>query len=84
MVVGNTRAQVVDMMKPDVAGEPLQDSWQLIKGTALKRRCGVIPVLGPRPIGALELMLHVEQPQADGAGKRRYGELNQSEMPSGR
>lgn len=31
IVVRNTRAQVVDMMEPDITREPLEDSWQLIK-----------------------------------------------------
>ena len=35
VVVGNPRAQVMYMMKPDVTGEPLQDFRKLVKRTAL-------------------------------------------------
>jgi len=31
IVVGNARTQMVNMMKADVAGEPLEDAGQLIK-----------------------------------------------------
>ena len=31
MVVGNTWTQVMDMMEPNIAGEPLQDSGELVK-----------------------------------------------------
>ena len=60
MVVRNARAEVMNVMKPDIAGKPLQDSRQLVERASLQRRRRVVPILGARPIGAVELMLHVE------------------------
>ncbi len=77
MVIGNRRLQMVDVVEPDVAGEPLQDPGQLVERTALERRPGEIPLLAPRPIDAIELMLHIEQPDPGGTGHRRDDHLNQ-------
>src|SRR5579863_9658424 len=77
MVVRNARTQVMNMMEADIAGEPLQEFGQFVKRAALERRRGVIPILGARPVSALELVLHIEEPKADGSGKSRHGELDQ-------
>jgi hypothetical protein len=60
MVVRNARTQVMDVMESNIAGEPLEDSRQFVERTALQRRCRIVPVLGARLIGTLELMLHVK------------------------
>ena len=31
MIIGNARTEMMNMMKPDVAGEPLQDFGQFVK-----------------------------------------------------
>jgi hypothetical protein len=36
IIIGNARTEVMNVMEPDVAGKPLQDTRQLIKGTALE------------------------------------------------
>jgi len=48
MIIGNARAQVVDMMEADVAGKPLENPGQLVIGIALERRILVPPAAAPR------------------------------------
>src|ERR1700691_694504 len=55
VVIGDARAEVVNVMEPDVAGEPLQDSGQLVKRTALQGRGGKTPVLTAFPVNILKL-----------------------------
>src|SRR4051812_29397203 len=45
VVIGNARAQVMDVMKSDVARKPLQDPRQFVKRTAFECRRRVIPLL---------------------------------------
>ena len=68
VVVRNPGTQVVDMVKPDIAREPLQDLWQAQERAALERGDGVVPVLGALPVGVLILVLHIKQPYAASAG----------------
>src|SRR5204862_8241961 len=44
IVIGNTRAQMMDMVKADVAGEPLENPGQLVERTAFLRGLGIGPV----------------------------------------
>jgi len=60
IVIGNPRAQMVNVMKPDVAREPLQNPWKLVERTALQRRLCVIPFFTPLPINPFKLVLHIE------------------------
>jgi len=64
VVVGDACAEVVDVMQADVAREELQELWQLQITAAAQRGVRVAPVAGALPIGVLELVLHVEQPDA--------------------
>src|SRR5450755_1223998 len=70
MVIRDARTQVMNMMKANIAGKPLQDFRELIEGTALKRRAGVVPLLDPRTVRTLKLVLHVEEPHAQRPRKR--------------
>src|SRR3989442_13203917 len=76
MEVGYSGAQVMDMMDPDAAGEPLQESGQLVKGAPLDGRFREAPLLPPLPVHSFELMLHVKQPEADRPGDHHDGKLN--------
>src|ERR1041385_2498616 len=60
VVIGNPRTEMMDVMKADVAGEPLQHPGKFKEGTALQRRRRVIPLVAPLPVHSLELMLHVK------------------------
>src|ERR1700683_4096619 len=73
MVIRNARTQVMDVMKSNITGEPLQYFGELIVGATTQRRVGVVPVLATRPIRALKLVLHVEKPHAQRRGKCRHG-----------
>src|SRR5688500_11417006 len=77
VVVGNARAQVVDVMKADVARQPLQHLRQLVVGAAAQCGRRVVPVVAAFPINAIELMLHVEQPESDAAGDRHRDRLHE-------
>ena len=79
IVIRYPRAQMVNVMKANIAGEPLENLWQFIERTTLQRRGRIVPFAGPLPIDALELMLHVEQPHTRRTGHRGGGQLNQQE-----
>src|SRR5437773_11814514 len=61
VVVRNPRTQMVNVVKPNVAREPLQHPGQSVERTALQRRRRVIPLPATFPINPLKLMLHVKQ-----------------------
>ena len=77
VVVGNARAQVVDVVEADVAREPLQDFGQLVVGAAPQRRRREIPLIAAFPMHLLELVLHIKHPDAGPARDRDHHELNQ-------
>src|ERR1700722_1983794 len=60
MIVGDERAQMMNVMKSDVARKPLQDARQFIERAPLQCGLRVVPFIAALPIGALELMLHVK------------------------
>jgi len=64
VIVRNRRAQVMDVMKADVAGKPLQDFWQLVEGASLERSRAVIPIGAAFPMNVFELVLDVKEPHA--------------------
>src|SRR5215208_3633918 len=77
VVVGNPRAQMMDVMEADIAREPLQQAGQLVEGAAAQSRSRVVPVLAALPVRIFELVLHVEQPDARGACYQQDYRLNQ-------
>ena len=76
VVIWNPGAQMVDVMKADVAGEPLQYLRQFVKRASLQRSRCVIPFATAFPIDSLELMLHVEQPHPCRPGRHEHRQLN--------
>ena len=62
VVVGDLGAQVMDVMKTDVAREPLQEQRQLVKGTALQAGLYKFPAFMPVPVGGVEVVLDVKEP----------------------
>ena len=62
VVVGDLRAQVVDVVKTDVAAEPLQNERQFIEGTSLQSRLHKFPAFVVVPIGRVKIMLDVKEP----------------------
>ena len=65
VVIWDARHDVMQEVQADAAGHPLQHRRQTILGTSVQRGLHGIPVGMARPVDALELMLHVEQPDAD-------------------
>jgi hypothetical protein len=60
---------VVDVVKANVAGKPLQQRRQSVIRTAVAGRSDEVPLIVRSPVGLLELMLHEEQPAAEPRGK---------------
>ena len=68
MIIRDRRAQVMYVMKADVARKPLQNFRQLVEGTSLERSIAIIPISAALPMNIFELVLHVKQPHASRAG----------------
>ena len=66
-VAGNTAAQMMDVVRADIGGEPSQDVRQVIVGAAVKRRLVQVPGSVMSPNRILELVLDIEQPDPDRA-----------------
>jgi len=77
LVVGDLRAEVMDVMETDVTREPLQDLGELVEGAAIHTGLEELPILVAFPIGRLKVMLYVEQPHARAASHEQNGDLNQ-------
>ena len=67
------------MVQPDVAGQPLQQPRQLQVGAALHGRLQVLPAGVGLPVGVLELVLHVEEEDADHRGEVLDGQVDEQE-----
>jgi hypothetical protein len=59
---------VVDVVVADVGGEPVQPPRQVVEGAAVDGGAVEVPLLAVVPVGLLELVLDVEQPDAERAG----------------
>src|SRR5688500_5688886 len=68
---------MMNVVKTDITGEPLENFRQFIEGTPFERGLGVVPVLATLPVNTLELMLDVEQPDPRGSGYGRDDELKE-------
>ena len=68
MIVRNAGTQVMNMMKADIAGKPLEHLRQLVKGTAAQRSHAVIPFVAALPMDFFELVLDIKQPHSGGTG----------------
>lgn len=67
-VVRNSAVQVVDVVKPDIGGEPLQDLRHHIVRAAVQRGGLQAPVIRFIPMRVLELMLDEEEPAGEDQG----------------
>src|SRR5690349_13165734 len=67
----------MNVVQTDVAGEPLQYFRQFVIRTALQCRPHRVPILLPRPVIFLKLMLDIEQPDADSASNTHHRDLDQ-------
>ena len=76
-VKGDSTAQVMYVMHTNIGGEPTQNARQLVVGTAMKRCLVQVPRGLVCPKRLLELMLDVEEPNAD--GRRQQGNRQMDE-----
>src|SRR5258707_9424691 len=64
-VKGDAAAQMMDVVNADIGSEPAQRARQGIMGAAVKRRLPPGPCSVADPYGGLEMVLDIEQPNAD-------------------
>lgn len=67
----------MNMMKTDVTCEPLQHLGQFIERAAVHTGLEKFPFLVAFPIGGIEIMLDVEQPDPGSAGDQQNGQFHQ-------
>ena len=79
-VVGDAARQMVHMVDADIAGEPAQRQRQVVMRGAVQCGRRKLPVIALRPVGLLELVLDIEQPDADGAGNQHGRQLHRQEQ----
>ncbi len=77
IVIGNAGAEMVDVVKADVAREPLEDFRELVERTAFEGRLRVVPILAALPVNAFELMLYVKEPYARAACDHEDDQMNE-------
>src|SRR4051812_34767545 len=78
-IVRDPAAKMMDMVHSDIGAEPAQDARQVIMRAAVQPGVVTIPTLVTSPKGVLELMLDIEQPDANRSGKKRDRQLHQQE-----
>ena len=76
-IVRDPRRHVMQVVIADVGAEPPQQNWQIIVGTTLDSRPFEIPGTPIRPVTALKLVLHVEQPNASRATEEYHWHVHQ-------
>ena len=64
-VIGDTAAQMMNVVNADIGGEPAQEARQGIVRAAVKRNLLQVPSSVVGPYGILELVLDIEQPDTD-------------------
>ena len=78
-VIGNAAAQMMNVMHTDIGREPAQDMRQIVMRAAVQRRLVQVPGGGLDPKRILELMLNVEEPNADRGRKQHDGHVHEQE-----
>ena len=71
-------AKVMNMMESDITGNPLQHSRKLIIRAALNSSFNIVPLRFILEVRILELMLYIEEPNADQPRKEQNGSLDQN------
>jgi len=75
-VEGNAAAQMMHVMNADIGREPAQHMRQVVMRRTVKRRLVEAPAVVPGPERLSELMLHVEEPDADRSGEDHDGRMH--------
>lgn len=69
------------MVIADIAGKPVEQGGEFVEGAPLHGGGGVIPFPLAAPIGVLELVLAVKEPDPEAAGDCGDRHLNPEEIP---
>jgi hypothetical protein len=69
-IVRNPAGKMMDVVEPDIPGHPVQRRRQIVERGALQRRRAKVPVPLGLPVRLLELVLNVEEPNANGCGQQ--------------
>ncbi len=77
LVIGDLRAEVMDVMETDIACEPLQNFGKFIEGTSIHACLEEFPIFVTFPIGGIKIMLDIEQPYSCTASHEQNGQFNQ-------
>ena len=80
-VIRDAWDQVMQVVEADIAGKPLQHTWQPEVGAAVQGCLYGIPGLPPCPKRGLKSVLHGEDPDADDAGDCDDRQLHQDHRP---
>ena len=64
MIVRHFRTQMMNMMKSDISGNPLQKLGQLVIRASIHGGFHITPLVFILKVGILELMLYIKQPNA--------------------
>jgi hypothetical protein len=67
------------MVNADIGGEPAQRTRQGVMGAAVKRRLPQVPRSVAGPNGVLELVLDIEQPNADRGREQHDRQMHEQE-----
>src|SRR5580704_5529686 len=70
---------MMNVVSPDIRGEPAQNTREVIIGTTVKRRLVQIPSPFVKPCSILELMLHIEQPDPDRGREEHDWQMHEQE-----
>ena len=66
------------MVKANIAGEPLQDFWKFVEGTAIHAGFEEFPILMAFPISRVKIVLNIEQPYASTTSHEQKRQFNQN------
>jgi len=72
---------VVDIVEPNISGEPLKDFWELIIRSAIQSGGDIVPFGIPDPVHILKLVLNIEQPDPHHAGEPHHSQMDEDKRP---
>ena len=79
LIVGDPRAEVMDMMKTYISREPLQDLRKFIERTTIQAGVEELPIRVTLPISGVKVMLNIEQPHAHPTSDKQNRDFHQQE-----
>jgi len=77
VVIRDARAEMMNVMKADIARKPLKYFGKFVKGASFKRCLCVIPIITSFPVDTIKLVLHIEQPNTGRTGNTDNDKLQE-------